>query len=383
MGSVRLRTVIAHPLARTVGGGLIKVRRWQDTLGTPGPPFMAEREHMYRSFTSLTCKALVVAGTFLLSISTSAADQKSSYAYAHLQQSLERLAAQARPGLLGVTVLDVDTGMVTRVNADHAYPMMSVFKAPLAATVLAQIDAGRLSLDQKVTIDRKDVADGSAIPSIGAHFVGEKMTFTVQRLLIATVSESDNTAADALFRLIGGSKAVTEFLQAHGVSGMHVDLDEAGVARIFDGTENGVAISPSETDQQAAVRLRRGYSAFLRDPRNRTTADAAADFLKKLWNGQLLSRGSTKQLLDLMYGQTVPTRLRSGLPANVRLADKCGTSYSLDGETAAFNDIGIMTGPHGHTVIVAAFLTASRADKRRRDALFAEMAKDVLKTFAR
>jgi beta-lactamase class A len=64
-------------------------------------------------------------------------------------------------------------------------------------------------------------------------------------------------------------------------------------------------------------------------------------------------------------------------PLACALPDKCGTSYSLDGETAAYNDIGIITWPNGHTVIVAAFLTGSKADKNTRDALFAEIGKDV------
>jgi beta-lactamase class A len=209
------------------------------------------------------------------------------------------------------------------------------------------------------------------------------MTFTVRQLLTAAVSESDNTAADALVRLVGGPKIVTEFLRAHGIDDMRVDLDEAGVASIFEETEHGGSIFPRETDQQALARHRRGYSAYLQDPRNRTTPDAAADFLEKLWKGQLLSLDSTRRLLDLMCGQTVPARLRSGLPADVRLADKAGTSYSLDGETAAFNDMGIIMRPNGRPIIVAAFLTASHADKKHRDALFAEIAKDVSATPAR
>jgi beta-lactamase class A len=333
---------------------------------------------------SLSCRALVVIGGLLLAVSVAAADRRQpEVSDAPLQQALEQLAARARPGILGVTVLDIDTGTVVRVNADRAYPMMSVFKAPVAATVLAQIDAGRLSLDQKVTIDSKDVEGGSAVPSIGARFSGEQMTFTIRQLLIAAVSESDNTAADALVRLVGGPKVVTEFLRAHAIDGMRVDLDEAGIASIFEATESGESISPQETDQQALARHRRGYSAYLHDPRNSTTPAAAADFLEKLWKAQLLSLDSTKRLLDLMYGQTVPARLRAGLPADVRLADKAGTSYSLDGETAAFNDIGIIRRPNGRTVIVAAFLTASYADKKHRDALFAEIAKDVSSKQAR
>lgn len=294
-----------------------------------------------------------------------------------LQQSLNELTARARPGLLGITVLDLDSGAQARVNADHAYPMMSVFKAPVAATVLAQIDAGHLSLAQKVTIARADVVGGSAVPSIGAHFRGDSMTFTVNELLTAAISESDNTAADALVRLVGGPKVVTAFLRAHGIEGMRVDMDEAEVDRIFEGTAHGEQIPANETAQQSLARLRRGYRDYLSDPRNRTTPDAAVEFLKKLWKGQLLSAKSTQHLLQLMYKQTIPRRLRGGLPEGVRLADKCGTSASFEGNTAAYNDIGIMTWPNGHTVIVAAFITDSRADKAERDAIYADIARGI------
>lgn len=290
---------------------------------------------------------------------------------------MNKLAARARPGLLGITVLDLDSGAQARVNADHAYPMMSVFKAPVAATVLAQIDAGQLSLAQEVTIARVDVVGGSAVPSIGAHFRGDSMTFTVNELLTAAISESDNTAADALVRLVGGPKVVTAFLRAHGIEGMRVDMDEAEVDRIFEGAAHGEQIPADETAQQSLARLRRGYRDYLSDPRNRTTPDAAVEFLKQLWKGQLLSASSTQHLLQLMYRQTIPRRLRAGLPEGVQLADKCGTSASFEGNTAAYNDIGIMTWPNGHTVIVAAFITDSRADKAERDAIYADIARGI------
>jgi beta-lactamase class A len=207
------------------------------------------------------------------------------------------------------------------------------------------------------------------------------MTFTVSELLSAAVSESDNTAVDALVRLVGGPKVVTDFLLEHNITGMRVDLDEAGVTKIFEGLEQGGNIRLNETDQEALQRHRRGYKNYLVDPRNRSTPDAAAEFLKKLWRGELLSNSSTQQLLHLMYGQTMPNRLRAGLSGDVRLADKCGTSYSLESETAAYNDIGIVTWPDGHAVIVAAFLTASHAKKKEIDTTFADLARDVASTF--
>jgi beta-lactamase class A len=80
-------------------------------------------------------------------------------------------------------------------------------------------------------------------------------------------------------------------------------------------------------------------------------------------------------LIGLMEAQTLPNRLRAGLPPGVRLADKCGTSYTLDGVTAAHNDIGILIWPDGRSVIVAAFLTAAHGSQAERDALFAELAR--------
>ena len=78
-----------------------------------------------------------------------------------------------------------------------------------------------------------------------------------------------------------------------------------------------------------------------------------------------------------MYAQTVPHRLREGLPPDVRLADKTGSGNSVDGRTSAWNDIGLLTWPDGHTVIVAGFLMNSTAAKEQRDALFADLARAV------
>ena len=331
---------------------------------------------MNKTIRHSVCSLLHLCVALLLAAPAMAAESPD----AGLQEALAQLANQARPGVLGVTVVDLDTGARTRINADRAYPMMSVFKAPVAAAVLAQIDTGRITLSQEVTIHRREIVNGAAVPSVGAHFEGEQMHFTVKQLLVAAVSESDNTAVDALISLVGGPRVVTDFLRVHGIYGMRIDLNEAQVGRIFDDTANGQSIPPRETEEAALARQRRGYRTFLRDPRNHTTPDAAANFLEKLWTGQLLSARSTKQLLGLMYGQTVPDRLRAGMPHGVRFADKCGTSYSLEGETAAFNDIGIMTWPNGHTIIVAAFLTASRADKKARNELFAEIGNSVADT---
>lgn len=294
-----------------------------------------------------------------------------------LQHALEALAQRAHPGTLGVAVLDLRSGAAAGVDADRAFPMMSVFKAPVAAAVLARIDEGSLSLQQSVTVTREQVMGGSAIPSIGAHFRGERMSFTIDELLKAAVSESDNTAVNALIRAVGGPGVVTTYLHAHGIDGMRVDMDEAGIAQVFHGLRPGEQAPAQESNAAADQRYQSGYQAFLADPRNRSTPDAAIAFLRKLVQGELLSPVSTQRLLAMMEAQTIPNRLRAGLPAGLRFADKTGTSGSLGKRTAAFNDIGIIRWPDGRTVLVAAFLLDSPATDSQRAALFADIARTV------
>lgn len=292
---------------------------------------------------------------------------------ADLQHRLNELTGRAHPGVLGVTVIDLRDGQTWHAQGSRAFPMMSVFKAPVAAAVLASMEQGSVSLDRTVVVRRDELGSGV----IRDHFRGERMSFTVRQLLTYAVSHSDNTAVDALLKVIGGPDVVTAFLRAHGIDGMRVDLGERGFVSVFEDLKPGQSPPAHETDAQQLMRLRRGYRAYLLDPRNRSTPDAAAAFLRKLWNKELLSPVSTAYLLDLMYAQTTPSRLRLGLPPDVRLADKCGTSYTLENTTAAYNDIGILSWPDGRAVVVAAFLTASTASEDERAALFAELARVV------
>ena len=318
---------------------------------------------------------LAVLGGIAAIATEAGADASRSNPDSAFQLALEDLVTRARPGILGISVIDLDTGNQWGVNDKDAFPMMSVFKVPVVAAVLDMVDRNELALSDTVTIGRGDLRKGAS--EIAKSFAGTEMTFTVDQLMAAAVSRSDNTAVDALIKRIGGPAVVDAFLKDKGIGGMRIDLDEGGIEHVFSGLGANAKPPPGETGDASDARLWRGYQAFLADPRNRSTPQAAAAFLQKLWNGDLLSDASTQRLLDLMYAQTKPMRLRSGLPDGARLADKCGTSVSMRGVTAAFNDIGIMTLADGRSVIIAAFLTAGTGSREERTTLFADLARQV------
>lgn len=331
------------------------------------------------TFLTPLVRAAIICGVLLSAPQTLNAntDQHPIFAqpYKVLQTRLEGLVRSVNTGSLGISVLDMQSGAQWRINSDQPFPMMSVFKVPVAAAVFERVDQGHISLQQPITVSRAELRPGASV--IRENFRGERMTFTVQQLLQNSVSRSDNTAIDALIKLIGGPAAVTSFLRSHGIEGMRVDLDEGGMSDLLTHVGPTMPKPVHETPDTKDRRLRLGLQAFLADPRNRSTPDAAVAFLKKLQGGTLLSPPSTRHLLDLMHQQTTPRRLREGLPEGVMLADKCGTSTTLNGVTAAYNDIGIMTWPDGRQVIVAVFLSASKASQAEREKLFSRITQAI------
>ena len=71
----------------------------------------------------------------------SAADRpEPAFDQKNLQAKFQALADRAAPGVLGVGVLDAQTGQTLAFNGDRPFPLQSVFKAALGAAVLAQIE---------------------------------------------------------------------------------------------------------------------------------------------------------------------------------------------------------------------------------------------------
>jgi beta-lactamase class A len=296
-----------------------------------------------------------------------------------LDSEVTALVARARPGILGFGLMNLESGQMWTLNGERPFPMQSVFKMLVGAAALSEVDAGRLALSEAISIGRKDLSPPRS--PIADAWPG-RTVYSVDELLVAAVSDSDNTAADVLMKRIGGPGAVTAWLQSKDVDGARVDryerqlqpeaLGMAAFRPAWKGAAFDAALAtvPPESRRKATL-------AYLRDSRDTATPLGMLEFLSKLDAGELLSPASTRRLITIMaQSPRGPERLKAGFPKGSSFAHKIGTGTS-QGLATAYNDVGILTLADRRSYAVAAFLTGSTADEAARARLLADLGRAI------
>jgi beta-lactamase class A len=249
------------------------------------------------------------------------------------------LPPQVSDATIGVTAIDVESGQRLSSRNLERFPMGSVYKFPIALTVLRLVDHGILGLDRQVAIEPREFSPGHSPLRDEAN--GRAVTFTIRELLRYMVSLSDNTASDKLLELCGGARAVTTRLAELGASSVRVDRSERQMA--------------------ADIRKPGGVEVYARDARDTSTPDAMADLLVTFWQRRDgLSRESHDLLVHWMTETpTGPRRIKSAVPGWT-LAHKTGTM------PGTVNDVGILTSADGKRhIVLAIFTKGSKRDVTR------------------
>ncbi len=264
-----------------------------------------------------------------------------------LQKQIEQIALSIK-GRVGVTAMILETGETVSLNGKERFPMQSVYKFPIALAILKQIDDGKLKLDRKIQIQTSDFVEKSQrSPLRDENPNGVELT--IEQILKFAVSESDGTASDVLFKIVGGSDGMREY------------LDQIGIKEI-------AAVS---TEKELGADWETQY-------KNYASPEAAVELLRAFYERRAVSEQNQSLLMKMMI--ETPTglnRLKGLLPEKTVVAHKTGTSGSKDGITAATNDIGIITMPNGKRLAIAVFVSDSPADEKTREETIAKIAKAV------
>jgi beta-lactamase class A len=226
--------------------------------------------------------------------------------------------------------------------------MQSVFKLPLALTVLHLVEQRELSLDQAVRFLPQDRILPHVYSPLQDEYPDAAVTVPLHELLRLAVSLSDNVAADILLRLVGGPKAVNTYIAALGIKGFNLQDNEA--------------VLHHEVSAQY---------------RNWLEPAGAVQLLRRISDDSPLSRAHTDLLLAWMTPAVRTNRLEGALPSGVRVAHKSGTSGVDNGVAHATNDIGLILLPDGRRIAIAVFVTDSTADQDTREKVIARIGRAI------
>ena len=260
-----------------------------------------------------------------------------------LDATFTRIANNTR-GRIGIALIHLESGRHITIRGDERFPMASVVKLPIALELLAQVSERTLTLDHDVWLDSSHIRPCCTLSR--RHPRGG-VSKTALELLELMMLESDNTAADALLRLVGGAATVERRLRSLGFPGINVNRSEGQLLLDMAGVTDAPPPEQLTLDLQRRLvadvtkpALNEGRARFLKDERDTATPWDTALLLGRLKLADLLPRKETELLLNLMERSTTgPRRIRWRLPKDTLIAHKTGTT------AVVINDVGIITLP--------------------------------------
>jgi beta-lactamase class A len=250
---------------------------------------------------------------------------------------------EGRYGLrLGVYALNIETGQTLSYRDDEPFPILSVFKGYLVGALLHENSLSSGYFDKVITYTEADLVPNSPVASTRVA-----TGMTIAELCEATVTKSDNTAANLLLRELGGPAALTAF--ARNIGDERTRLDRP------------------EPDLNAAVPG---------DNRDTTTPAAIGEAYQSLVLGDVLPAPEKQQLTDwLLANRTGDERIRAAVPKNWRVADRTGS-----GNYGSANDVAITWTADGIPLVIAIMTTKEVKGADYESAPVAEAAKVVVES---
>jgi beta-lactamase class A len=210
------------------------------------------------------------------------------------RQKIETYADDHK-GTAGVYVQDLKGSFGYGVNPDETFFGASVIKIPLMIALFRKIDEGQISLQDSFATESGDWAGGAG----WLQWEEAGKSHTVEDYLWMMITQSDNVAANALLRLVGGPEYVNQVANSLGAT--------------------NTLLYQKITSERAAVP----------SLDNRTTPRDMATMLAKIYSGVAANPESCQKMIEVMYQNHLQSSLKEGLPKGVEAANKGGWLYKV------------------------------------------------------
>jgi beta-lactamase class A len=267
-----------------------------------------------------------------------------------LQKRIEQLINASGAEAVAVAYHNLATGREILINPDLAFHAASTMKVPVMMEIFRQVDAGKLSLDELITVKNefKSIVDGSAYSLTPDEDSDQSLykrigqSAAVRELLQMMITVSSNLATNILIERAGADR-VTKLMRDYGANDIVV----------LRGVEDG--------------------KAYERGLNNKTTARDLMTILTRIAEGRAVSAAASEEMIKVLLDQKLNEGIPSRLPPGIRVAHKTGSI------TALYHDAGIVY-PPGAKPFVLVVLTRGLKDETRAHALVSEIASTVFRS---
>jgi beta-lactamase class A len=242
---------------------------------------------------------------------------KLSQEIAPLKIAVASLVEKNPPLKPAVFIIDLDTGAYLDWNGGSALASASTIKIPILVAFFQDVDAGKIRLDELLTMEPGFIATGSG--NMQHKHPGTKYTALATATKMITIS--DNTATNMLIARLGGEAALNQRFREWG-------LTTTAIRNRLPDVEGTNTTSPKDL----------------------------ATLMVQVNQGELVSIKSRDRLLDIMRRTERNHLLPRGLGEGATIAHKTGNIGAM------VADAGLIDLPSGKRYIAAVMVKRPRND---------------------
>jgi beta-lactamase class A len=269
----------------------------------------------------------------------------------------------------GIYVKFLRSGQEIAINADVLMDTMSVIKVPLLVTLMRDVEAGKVDLDQRAAVDAPHRRWGTGVLSA----MDDGLTISLRDAASLMIGISDNLATDLCFEAVGGPERVTQHMQDLGLT----SIQATGTAYDWFRAVT-LSLDPGLASLSPAELYLRGYPAVAplgksalspaemaaaRElfhfgggrPFGLSTARDIGRLIEMIQGNEVVSPTACATILDILRHQQYATRIPKYLE-NAIVAHKTG-----DFGPFIANDVGLIE-PYGMAPVVVSIFTSKHRD---------------------
>lgn len=244
----------------------------------------------------------------------------------HLGQEMSPLGTRVAPLtqamsdlIPGVFVMDLDSGDYFSLNGETAFPAASMIKVPILVAFFQDVDAGKIQLNEVLTLQQPDLASGSG----EMQYAGMGTQYSALETATNMIINSDNTATNMIMRRLGGVESLNQRFRDWGLQQtvLHNPLPD------LEGTN---MLSPKEL----------------------------STLIARVSEGELVSLKSRDRLFNIMQRTVNNSLLPAALGEGATIAHKTGDIGSLAGDT------GLVDLPNGKRYAISVMVKRPHNDAR-------------------